>query len=498
MENFLSLLSGIILTLQPSILIYCFIGVFLGTFIGVLPGIGALAAISLLLPVIFHLPPTESIVMLAAVYYGAQYGGSIASILLNIPGTPSAAIVCLDGHPMTKQGRAGIALFITTVASFVGSLVGIFLLTIFIVDIGNIGLKFGPAEYFSLMLLALVISSGVITGSWLKGMAMVVLGLLIGTIGTDINSGVARFHFDIPELIDGISLVVLSIGLFGLVEIISSCTANYSTKYNKITFRSMLPTIDDIKRSCAPIFRGSIIGSFFGALPGTGPTIAAFSSYAIEKKLSDDPKRFGNGAIEGISGPESANNSASQTAFAPTLALGIPGDAVMALIIGALIIQGIQPGPMMIVQQPDLFWGLIGSFVVGNILLLILNIPLIAIWIRFLQIPYHFLYPSIIIFISISVYSVNNNVFDLYLAVVVGIIGYLLYTAQFQFAPLLLGFVLGPLMEENLKRALQISHGNLITFVERPISALLISIVLFIIIFSVLRTYKTKRLTRMY
>jgi TctA family transporter len=466
------LLLGLETALQPTTLLYCFIGVFLGTLIGVLPGIGALAAISLLLPITYHIPPTAAIVMLAGVYYGAQYGGSTASILLNLPGTPSSAVACLDGYPMAKQGRAGVALFMTTIASFVGSMLGILALILFSPAIANIGLEFGAAEYFAMMLVGLIAASTLATGSPAKGLAMVVLGLLIGTIGTDINSGVSRFNFDIPSLMDGINLVALAMGVFGIAEVMSSINVSRENEVKeKITMRTMMPTRQDVRESILPMLRGTGIGSFFGALPGTGASIASFMAYAVEKKVATDPSRFGKGAIEGITAPEAANNAASQTAFVPTLSLGIPGDAVMALMLGALIIHGIQPGPLLMSQQPELFWGLIVSFGIGNIMLMVLNLPMIGLWVAILRIPYSVLYPAILVFISLGVYSVNNNTFDILIVAVIGVLGYAMAVLKFDAAPLLLGFVLGPLMEENLRRALLLSRGDLGTFLDRPISA---------------------------
>ena len=470
------LLIGLESAMQPVTLLYCFIGVFLGTLIGVLPGIGALATISLLLPITYHIPPTAAIVMLAGVYYGAQYGGSTASILLNLPGTPSSAVACLDGYPMAKQGRAGVALFMTTIASFVGSMLGILMLVLFAPGIAELGLKFGPAEYFSMMLLGLIAASTLASGSPAKGLAMVALGLLLGTVGTDVNSGVARFDFGIPELMDGINLVALAMGVFGISEVISSINqVREGEVKEKITLRNMTPTAKDVRESIMPMLRGTGIGSFFGALPGTGASIASFISYAVEKKVAKDPSRFGNGAIEGITAPEAANNAASQTAFVPTLSLGIPGDAVMALMLGALIIHGIQPGPLLMTQQPDLFWGLIVSFGIGNIMLMVLNLPLIGIWVAILRIPYRVLFPAILVFISLGVYSVNNNTFDVLMVAIIGAVGYAMAVLRFEAAPMLLGFVLGPLMEENLRRALLLSRGDMMTFVERPISGTLLA-----------------------
>lgn len=472
MEIFNGLMLGLESALNPVTLLYCFIGVFLGTLIGVLPGIGALAAISLLLPITYHIPPTAAIVMLAGVYYGSQYGGSTASILLNLPGTPSSAVTCLEGYPMAKQGRAGVALFMTTIASFVGSMLGILALVLFSPAISEVGLKFGAAEYFSMMLLGLIAASALASGSPAKGLAMVVLGLLLGTIGTDVNSGQSRFDFGIPELMDGINLVALAMGVFGISEVISSINQLKGGEVKeKITMRSMTPTRKDVKDSIMPMLRGTGIGSFFGALPGTGASIASFMSYAVEKKIAKDPSRFGNGAIEGLTSPEAANNAAAQTAFVPTLSLGIPGDAVMALMLGALIIHGIQPGPMLMSQQPDLFWGLIVSFGIGNVMLLILNLPMIGMWVAILRIPYRMLFPAIIVFISLGVYSVNNNTFDVLVVAAIGAMGYMLAVLKFEAAPLLLGFVLGPLMEENLRRAMLLSRGDMMTFIERPISA---------------------------
>lgn len=466
------LMLGLDAALQPVTLLYCFIGVFLGTLIGVLPGIGALAAISLLLPITYHIPPTAAIVMLAGVYYGAQYGGSTASILLNLPGTPSSAVACLDGYPMAKQGRAGVALFMTTIASFVGSMLGILILVLFSPSIAELGLKFGPAEYFSMMLVGLIAASTLASGSPAKGLAMVALGLLLGTVGTDVNSGVARFDFDIPELMDGINLVALAMGMFGIAEVVSGINQpRESDVKEKITLRTMTPTRQDMRESIMPMLRGTGIGSFFGALPGTGASIASFMSYAVEKKVSKTPEKFGNGAIEGITAPESANNAAAQTAFVPTLSLGIPGDAVMALMLGALIIHGIQPGPLLMTQQPELFWGLIVSFGIGNIMLMVLNLPMIGLWVAILRIPYRVLFPAILVFISLGVYSVNNNTFDVIVVAIIGALGYLLAVLRFEAAPLLLGFVLGPLMEENLRRALLLSRGEMSTFIDRPISA---------------------------
>jgi len=471
----MDLLSNLALGFQtavsPATLLYCFIGVFVGTLIGVLPGIGALSTISLLLPLTYHLDPTAAVVLLAGVYYGAQYGGSTASILLNLPGTPSSAVACLDGYPMSRQGRAGVALFMTTAASFIGATIGVLLMTLFTPAIADLGLKFGPYEYFAMMLLGLIAASTLASGSPVKGMAMVVLGLLLGMIGTDVQTGQQRFDFGIPELTDGLNLVALAMGVFGVSEVVNSINrVKRAGEGNRISMRAMWPTRKDWREAALPMLRGSGIGSFFGALPGTGAGIASFMAYATEKRISRTPERFGKGAIEGLASSEAANNAAAQTAFVPTMSLGIPGDAVMALMIGALIIHGIQPGPMMISEQPAMFWGLIASFVIGNLMLVILNIPLIGVWVAILRIPYRVLYPAILVFIALGVYSVNNNSFDIMMVALAGVFGYALSVLRFEVAPLLLGFVLGPLMEEHLRRALLLARGDPMVFVQRPIS----------------------------
>jgi putative tricarboxylic transport membrane protein len=496
----MDLLSNLALGFETAFslrnLLYCFLGVFLGTLIGVLPGIGSLATIALLLPVTFHLPSDSALIMLAGIYYGSVYGGSTASILLNLPGTPSTAVTCLDGYPMARQGRAGVALFMTTIASFFGASLGIIILTLFAPSIAEFALRFGPSEYFAMMMLGLVAASTLASGSPAKGVAMVVLGLILGMVGTDVNSGALRFTFDIPELSDGFSLVAIAMGLFGVSEVIASIDRmrrGGGVSRARIGFRAMLPTRDDVRRSWFPMLRGTGVGAFFGALPGAGGTIAAFMSYALEKRVSSTPERFGKGAIEGITGPEAANNAACNTAFIPTLTLGIPGDVVMALMLGALMIHGIAPGPQLMVEHPQLFWGLIASFWIGNVLLVILNLPLIGLWVKLLQIPYNVLYPGILLFVCLGVYSVNNSVFDIGLVVFFGALGYLMLLLRFEPAPLVLGFVLGPLMEENLRRAMLLSRGDPLVFVQRPISATLIALTAAIIAWAVWSEMRWRR-----
>ncbi|MGY6412334.1 MAG: tripartite tricarboxylate transporter permease [Alkalilacustris sp.] len=467
---------GLQAALSPGILWYCFIGVLMGTLIGVLPGIGPLAAISLLLPATFYMTPSEAIVMLAGVYYGAQYGGSTAAILLRLPGTASSAVACLDGNPMARQGRAGVALFITTIASFFGAMVGLAILVVFSPQIAALGLKFGSAEYFSLMLLGLV-AACTFSASPLKGGAMVVLGLLVSMIGTDVNTGVIRYTFGMQELAGGLSLVAMAMGIFGLADIIRNVgRIDAKAVQDRFTLRSMLPARGEWRLALPAMARGSAVGSFFGTLPGTGTSISAYMAYAGEKKVARDPSRFGHGAIEGVSAPEAANNASAQTAFVPTLTLGIPGDVTMAVILGALILHGITPGPQLISTQPELFWGLVVSFMIGNLLLLVLNIPLIGVWVGILRVPYRWLYPAILVFIGVGVFSVSNSTFDILTVVVIGAIGHVLVALRFEPAPLLLGFILGPLMEEHFRRALLLSRGNLSTFIDRPISATILAI----------------------
>ncbi len=477
MELFDNLLLGLRVASDPMVLWYCFFGVFLGTAVGVLPGIGALAAISLLLPMTYHMSPTAAIVMLAGVYYGAQYGGSTASILMNLPGGPASAVTCLDGYPMAKKGKAGIALFITTIASLFGAMFGLALLILFSPTIAEVGLKFGPAELFAMMVMGLVAASSMGSGSPVKGLAMMVMGVLLGMVGTDVNSGAARYTMDVPELMDGINLVALAMGLFGVAEVVRGIHGqDDSKKVEKVTLRSMIPAKQEMNRGYPAMFRGSVIGSALGALPGVGPSIAAFMAYAVEKKVAKRPEEFGHGAVQGISAPESANNAAAQTAFVPSLSLGIPGDAVMAIMLGALIIHGIQPGPTLINEQPEMFWGLVVSFAIGNIMLVLLNIPTIGIWVSLLRIPFKWLYPAILVFVALGVYSVNNNNFDIYMVAIFGILGYLFMLLRFEAAPLLLGYILGPMVEENLRRTLLLSRGDPSIFFERPISATLLAI----------------------
>lgn len=473
MDAISNLATGFYVAISLNTLLYCFLGVTIGMVVGVLPGIGPLAAIAMLLPLSYHLEPTSALVMLAGVHYGSQYGGSTASILLNLPGSPSAAVVCLDGYPMAQKGRAGAALVMTAIASFVGSCFGVLLLSLIAPTIAVFAVKFGAADYFALMVLGLLAAATLGRGSPLRAVAMVAFGLMLGMTGTDVMTGQYRFIYGTIELAEGFSLVAVAMGIFGISEILANAgKVSYGTMQEAdLSWRALMPTKSELLASWKPMLRGTGVGAGLGALPGAGPTIASFMAYAVEKRISKNPSRFGKGAIEGVTAPEAANNSASLTAFAPTLTLGIPGDAVMALLLGALMIHGITPGPSLIAERPDIFWGLIVSFLLGNLLLLVLNIPLVGIWVRLLTIPYQVLYPSILVFVCVGVYSANNSVFDVFIVMVFGIIGYFMRLLRFEPAPLLLGFVLGPLMEENLRRALILSRGDLMILLEKPFSA---------------------------
>jgi len=488
--------QGLLVVLQPENLLYCFIGVFLGTFIGVLPGIGSMAAIAMILPITFYLDPTPALVMIAGVFYGAEYGGSTSSILLNVPGTPAASITAIEGHQLAKKGRAGVALFSTATASFGGGIIGMIVIAFLSPALANLALAFAPADYFSVILLGLIAASAVSNGGALKGITMVVTGLMLGTIGIDLTTGVTRFTMGIPELRDGVHIVIVAMGLFGVGEVIASIRgARGRAERQAVDYTDFYPSKKEWRSLFAPILRGGTIGSVVGALPGTGQTIAAALAYAVEKRVSPQRREFGTGVVPGVAAPEAANNSATQTAFIPTLTLGVPGSPPMAIVIGALMIYGITPGPRLLTEQPDMFWGLVASFLVGNIMLLILNVPLIGIWVRLLQIPYRYMYPTIIVLICMGVYSLNNNVFDVWLTLIIGVVGYVMRLFRFEPAPLLLGFVLGPMMEEQLRRTMLLSRGDPMVFLERPISATLLAITAVIIVLALYSTARSRRRT---
>jgi TctA family transporter len=464
-------------------LMYCFIGCVLGTLIGVLPGLGPVATIAMLLPATYALPPIAALIMLAGIYYGSQYGGSTTAILLNIPGETASVVTALDGYQMARRGRGGVALFTAGMGSFFAGCVATLILAAFAAPLAEVAFKFGPAEYFSLMVLGLIGAVVLASGSLLKAIGMIILGLLMGLIGTDVNSGVARYTFDVPQLSDGIGFVSVAMGVFGFAEIMQNLEkkGNAESFLNKVT--TLIPTWTDIKRMTPSILRGTTIGSILGILPGGGAALAAFGAYSVEKKSSKHSDEFGKGAIEGVAGPEAANNAAAQTSFIPLLTLGIPPNAVMALMVGAMTIHNIQPGPQVMTSNPTLFWGLIASMWIGNVMLILLNLPLIGIWVKLLQIPYRYLYPAILVFCCIGVYTVNNSIIDVYITASFGIIGYLFFKLGCEPAPLLLGFVLGPMMEENFRRALLLSRGDFTTFVTRPLSlGLLIAAALLVIV----------------
>ena len=492
--NNLSLGFGVAFTAQN--LLYAFIGCLLGTLIGVLPGIGPVATIAMLLPATYALPPIAALIMLAGIYYGAQYGGSTTAILVNLPGEASSVVTVIDGHAMAKLGRAGPALAAAGIGSFFAGSVGTLILAAFAPPLTELAFKFGPAEYFSLMVLGLIGAVVLASGSLLKAIGMILLGLLLGLVGTDVNSGVARFSFDIPELTDGIGFITIAMGVFGYGEIISNLGKHADERevfVGKVT--GLMPTKEDFKHMAPAILRGTALGSLLGILPGGGALLAAFAAYTIEKKVKLKPGEipFGKGNIRGVAGPESANNAGAQTSFIPLLTLGIPPNAVMALMVGAMTIHNIQPGPQVMTSNPQLFWGLIASMWIGNAMLIILNLPLIGMWIKLLTVPYSFLFPAIVLFCAIGVYSTNNNTFDIWLVAIFGVIGYWFIKIGAEPAPLLLGFILGPMMEENLRRALLLSRGDWTVFVTRPLSAGLLIAAAILVVIVLLPAVKSKR-----
>ncbi|MDP1992611.1 MAG: tripartite tricarboxylate transporter permease [Syntrophales bacterium] len=479
-----NLALGFSVALQLNNLLYCSIGVILGTLIGVLPGIGPIATIAMLLPITFGLPPITAMIMLAGIYYGAQYGGSTTSILVNIPGEASSVVTCLDGYQMARQGRAGPALATAAIGSFFAGCMATVAVAMFAPPLAEVALKFGPSEYASLVVFGLVGATVLAHGSLLKAIAMVLLGLLIGTVGVDANSGVFRFTFGIMELADGIGFIGLTMGVFGITEIISNLELKDSREVFTDKIKQLMPSKDDFLRIWKPILRGTIFGISLGILPGGGTILASFGAYALEKKVSRRGNEFGKGAIEGLAAPESANNASAQASFIPMLTLGIPSNVVMALMIGALMIQGIAPGPQVMMEMPELFWGLIASMWIGNLMLVILNLPLIGIWVKLLTVPYRLLYPSILAFMGIGVYGISNSPFDVLLMALSGVVGIIFARLECEPAPLILGMVLGPMLEENVRRALMISHGNPIIFLNKPISAffLIAAFILLIIV----------------
>ncbi len=496
MDLIANLATGFGVAFTPINLLYCLIGCILGTLIGVLPGIGPVATIAMLLPATYALPPVSALIMLAGIYYGAQYGGSTTAILVNLPGESSSVVTMIDGYQMARKGRAGPALAAAGLGSFFAGSVGTLILAAFAAPLTELAFKFGPAEYFSLMVLGLIGAVVLASGSLIKAIAMIVLGLLMGLVGTDVNSGVARFSFEIPELTDGIGFVVIAMGVFGYGEIISNLSQpEEDREVYTAKVQGLFPTMTDIKLMIPAILRGTALGSILGVLPGGGALLAAFAAYTIEKKTALKPGEvpFGQGNIRGVASPESANNAGAQTSFIPLLTLGIPPNAVMALMVGAMTIHNIQPGPQVMTSNPELFWGLIASMWIGNLMLVILNLPLIGMWIKLLSVPYRLLFPAIVLFCAIGVYSTNNNTFDIWLVALFGLIGYIFMKLGCEPAPLLLGFILGPMMEENLRRALLLSRGDWSVFVTRPLSGSLLAAALVLLIIVLLPSVKAKR-----
>lgn len=467
-------IQGFQVALQPHNIAYCFGGVLIGTLIGVLPGLGPTATIAILLPTTFDLSPVTGIIMLAGIYYGAMYGGSTTSILVNIPGEASSVVTCLDGHAMAKQGRAGPALGISAIGSFIGGTVAIIGLMFLAYPLAEQAIKFGPAEYVALMCLGLTLVTYVSKGSLLKAWIMALVGLFLGTVGIDGITGTLRFTFGIAEMTDGIGLVPVAMGLFGIAEVLANIGQSEKITIYSGKITNLLPNLEDWKNSAAPIIRGSFLGFFLGILPGGGTIVSSFASYAIEKKVSKEPRKFGHGAIEGVAGPETANNSATAGAFVPLLSFGIPSNVVMALILGALLIHGITPGPLLINEHPDLFWGVIASMYVGNLMLLVLNLPLIGLWVKILKVPGKILLPLILLFCMIGAYTINYNVFDVLVMIIFGFIGYFLRKFEYEEAPLVLAFVLGPLLEKAFCQTMIIANGDFSIFFRRPISATLL------------------------
>jgi putative tricarboxylic transport membrane protein len=477
-SSLVGLWHGFEVALQPGNLMWCFVGVLLGNLVGVLPGLGVLSAVSILLPLTFGMKPVAAILMLAGIYYGSQYGGAICSILLNLPCHPPHAVTCLDGYPLTRQGKGGTALGITIIGACIGAAFGIIEMTFFAPVVARFALDFGPSDICALMLLGLLAGSTLARGSPLKGVAMTLFGQMLGLAGVDMNTGTPRFTFGFLDLYDGVELVALALGVFGIAEFLKSVNhiVPLHAGHTRLRLRDMFPSRADLRLAFLPMIRGTLIGSLCAMVPGTGPTIASFVAYATEKKLSRTPERFGTGMIAGVASPEASTHSSIQGDFIPTMSMGIPGDSGMALLLGALMIQGITPGPLLIAEHPDIFWGLIASFWVGNLILVILNVPLIGIWVRMLAIPYRLLYPSALFFVCIGVYSAKNSLFEVAETLVFGVIGYILIRLRFHVAPILLGFVLGPRMEENFRNALVISNGSLTVFVTRPLSLVFISL----------------------
>lgn len=486
--------TGFSVAFTLSNLVYAFGGALLGTLIGVLPGLGPVATIAMLLPTIYGLDATPALIMLAGIYYGAQYGGSTTAILINVPGESSSVVTAIDGYQMARQGRAGPALATAALGSFFAGCVGTVVIAAFAPPLTEMAFKFGPWEYFSLMVLGLIGAVVLASGSLVKAIAMIILGILLGQVSSDVDTGIPRFSFGIAQLGDGIDFVAIAMGIFGFGEIIANLgqPAEKREVFTK-DVKGLWPSKDDFKKALPAVLRGTALGSVLGVLPGGGALLSSFASYTLEKKVAGSSGRFGKGDIRGVAGPESANNAGAQTSFIPMLTLGIPPNAVMALMVGAMTIKGIQPGPEVMTNNPELFWGLIASMWVGNAMLVILNLPLIGIWIKLLTVPYKFLFPAILSFCCIGLYTLNNDNFNVYVAAIFGVVGYVFYKLKCEPAPLLLGFILGPLMEEYLRRALRLARGDWSTFVSRPLSAGLLAAAVLLVIIVLLPAIRKKR-----
>jgi putative tricarboxylic transport membrane protein len=490
-----NLALGFSTALTPSNLLLCFIGCFVGTLIGVLPGVGPIATIAMLMPLTFKVDPTGALIMLAGIYYGAQYGGSTTAILINVPGEATSVVTALDGHEMARNGRAGAALGIAAIGSFAAGTVATLVIAALGAPMTKLALLFGPADYFALMLLGLALAVVLASGSILKAIIMIMLGLLLSTVGTDLETGQERLTLGLSSFADGFDFAVLAMGIFGIAEILRNLDNPESRDVVKGTIGRLLPTGAELKTSLGPIIRGTGLGSILGILPGNGAVLAPFASYTLEKKLADDPSRFGKGAIEGVAGPEAANNAGAQTSFIPLLTLGIPPNAVMALMVGAMTIHGVIPGPEVMTKNPKLFWGLIASMWIGNLMLLIINLPLVGLWVRLLKVPYRLMFPAILVFCCVGIYSINNNPDDVVAVAGFALFGYVLIKLGFEPAPMLLGFVLGKLMEEKLRQALGISRGSFWVFTQKPVAAGLLLLTLVIFVFAVLPSVRKGRET---
>jgi putative tricarboxylic transport membrane protein len=493
MDLIANLATGFAVALTPANLAFCLLGALIGTLVGVLPGIAPVATIAILLPFTFSLEPASAFIMLAGIFYGAQYGGSTTAILVNLPGESSSIVTCLDGHQMARQGRAGPALAIAAIASFVAGTIATLVIASMSVPMTWLALRFNAAEYFSLMVVGMIGAVVLAHGSPAKAVAMLLLGLLLGLVGLDVNSGVPRFTFEIPQLADGIGFVPVAMGLFGIAELVVNLERPQDRSVLGFKARNLLPSLAEL-RACLPaMLRGTALGSVLGVLPGGGAALSSFAAYALEKKSSRDPSRFGRGAIEGVAAPEAANNAGAQTSFIPLLTLGIPGNAIMALMVGAMMIQGIQPGPQVMTQQPQLFWGVIASMWLGNLMLLVINLPMIGIWVSLLRVPYRLMFPAIVLFCCIGAYSLQNSVFDVWVMLIFGIIGVFFIKVGAEPAPFVLGFVLGPMMEENFRRAMMLSRGDPMIFATRPISAGLLLLAAALLVILILPAVRAKR-----